>query len=140
MNNKIQLSNNHNRSLSVTARAIEKTVNEIELLLNGNHKTYTAEIIQPVYSKEKKEKILKKLKDLKKVNDEMFETLKLRSQKLTEDRVVYSNLSYLWTILIDSKSDKLTRYGDVPADNAEIIDNYIDRLLDIIGELKQYRS
>lgn len=140
MNNKIQLSNNHNRSLSVTARAIEKTVNEIELLLNGNHKTYTAEIIQPVYSKEKKEKILEKLKDLKKVNDEMFETLKLRSQKLTEDRVVYSNLSYLWTILIDSKSDKLTRYGDVPADNAEIIDNYIDRLLDIIGELKQYRS
>lgn len=140
MNNKIQLSNNHNRSLSVTARAIEKTINEIELLLNGNHKTYTAEIIEPVYSKEKKETILKKLSKLKEVNDEMFETLKLRSQKLTEDRVVYSNLSYLWTILIDSKSDKLTRYGDVPADNAEIIDNYIDRLLNIIGELKQYRS
>ncbi len=140
MNNKIQLSNNHNRSLSVTARAIEKTVSEIELLLNGNHKTYTAEIIEPVYSKEKKEEILKKLNKLKEVNDEMFETLKLRSQKLAEDRVVYSNLSYLWTILIDSKSDKLTRYGDVPADNAEIIDDYIDRLLNIIGELKQYRS
>ncbi|HED07194.1 MAG TPA: hypothetical protein ENI57_03660 [Ignavibacteria bacterium] len=140
MNNKIQLSSNHNRSLSVTARAIEKTVSEIELLLNGNHKTYTAEIIEPVYSKEKKEEILKKLNKLKEVNDEMFETLKLRSQKLAEDRVVYSNLSYLWTILIDSKSDKLTRYGDVPADNAEIIDNYIDRLLNIIGELKQYRS
>ncbi len=140
MNNKIQLSSNHNRSLSVTARAIEKTVSEIELLLNGNHKTYTAEIIEPVYSKEKKEEILKKLNKLKEVNDEMFETLKLRSQKLAEDRVVYSNLSYLWTILIDSKSDKLTRYGDVPADNAEIIDDYIDRLLNIIGELKQYRS
>ena len=116
---------------------VEKTINELQLLLKGTNQNRVTEIIEPVYFDEEKEKIYELLEELRNINKEMFESLKLQSQKLYEDRIVYANLTYLWTILIDSKSDKLNRYGNVEKENVEIIDNYINKLLLIVEKLKK---
>lgn len=137
MSKQYELSSNHKRSLSVTTKMVEKTINELQLLLKGTNQNRVTEIIEPVYFDEEKEKIYELLEELRNINKEMFESLKLQSQKLYEDRIVYANLTYLWTILIDSKSDKLNRYGNVEKENVEIIDNYINKLLLIVEKLKK---
>lgn len=137
MTSKNKLSENHTRSLSVTSRLIEKSINDIELVLNGFRKNYLTEIIEPSYSKEEREKILKRLWELKEVNQQMFQSLSLEPNKLTEERVVFAQLSYLWTILLDSKPEKLKRYGDLAEHNAKSIDEFIEKLLMIIDKLKQ---
>jgi len=131
------LSPNHKRSLSVTSKAVEKTINDLEILLKGTNQNQITETLKRVYTEKDKKKIYTLLDDLREVNEEMFESLELKSQKLSEDRIVYANLTYLWTILIDSKSDKLKRYGEVHKENKKIVDNYMNRLLSIVEKLKE---
>ena len=137
MSKQYELSGNHKRSLSVTSKSVEKTINDLEILLKGTNQNKITESIKRVYTDEEKEKMFNLLDELRDINEEMFESLKLKSQKLSEDRIVYANLTYLWTILIDSKSDKLKRYGNVEKENIEKIDNFIDRLLSIVEKLKE---
>jgi len=137
MSKQYELSGNHKRSLSVTSKSVEKTINDLEILLKGTNQNQITEIVKRVYSKEDKKKIYTLLNELREVNEEMFESLELKSQKLSEDRIVNANLTYLWTILIDSKSDKLKRYGKVQKENTEIIDSYMNRLLLIVEKLKK---
>ncbi len=140
MPKQFKLSGSHKRSLSVTTKAVEKTINEMQHLLKDKNQNQIAEIIVPVYSDNEKENIIKILDELREINEDMFESLNLKSQKLYEDRIMSANLTYLWTILIDSRSDKLKRYGNVEKENAEIIDSYMNNLLSIIEKLKQYCS
>ena len=137
MTSKNKLQDNHTRSLSVTSKLIEKSINEIESILKQDYKNNFVEIIEPVYSNEEREKFFELLKELKEANKKMFLSLKLKPNRLTEDRVVFAQLNYLWTILLDSKSEKLHRYGDLAEQDGEIVDEHIDKLLAIIEKLKQ---
>ncbi|GBD87049.1 hypothetical protein BMS3Abin03_00975 [bacterium BMS3Abin03] len=137
MTKKNKLPDNHNRSLSVTSRIIERTINEMEFVLNGIYKNNIAEVIEPSYTKKERDEILKLLTELKEENENMSHTLELKPDTLIEDWIIFAQLSYLWTILIDSKSNKLKRYGDLPQDSVELIDNFIEKLLTTVEKIKQ---
>lgn len=137
MTMKNRLPDNHNRSLSVTSRIIERKINEMEFVLNGIYKNNFAEIIKSSYTKKERDEILKLLTELKEENENMSHALELKPNTLIEDWIIFAQLNYLWTILIDSKSNKLKKYGDLPQDSTELIDNFIEKLLTTVEKIKR---
>ncbi len=126
---KMELSSNHKRILSVTARQVETTLNEMEEILKGKlSKNKTAQII-PDYNEEKRNELLKVIERIRTENERMFDELSLKPLELTEERVIKAKSANLWTILIDSSSVHLKNYGALPDEKAAEIDFHIDNLL-----------
>ena len=126
---KMELSSNHKRILSVTARKVETTLNEMEEILKGKlSKNKTAQII-PDYNEEKRNELIKVIERIRTENERMFDELSLKPLELTEERVIKAKSANLWTILIDSSSVHLKNYGALPDEEAAKIDSYIDNLL-----------
>ncbi len=126
---KMELSSNHKRILSVTARKVETTLNEMEEILKGKlSKNKTAQII-PDYNEEKRNELLKVIERIRTENERMFDELSLKPLELTEERVIKAKSANLWTILIDSSSVHLKNYGALPDEKAAEIDFHIDNLL-----------
>lgn len=136
MTKKNKLPDNHNRSLSVTSRIIERKINEMESVLNGIYKNNFAEVIKPSYTTKERDEILKLLTELTEENENMSHALELKPNTLIEDWVIFAQLNYLWTILIDSKSNNLKKYGELPQDSTVLIDNFIEKLLTTVEKIK----
>ncbi len=138
MDSKKLLPGNHRRSLSVTSKMIEQSLDDIELKLKGKFNNKITQIIEPSYDSETKEKIFDIIKEIKIVNEEMFTNLSLTAQKTFESRIVQSQAVYLWSILTDSTSKKLMRYGDLTNEECKIVDNYVLKILSLLDKLKEF--
>ena len=132
------LPENHRRSLSVTAKMIEEGLDEVESKLKGSFNHKITQKLEESYDAETKETIFSIINEIKDVNKEMFYRLSLNPQKSSESRVVQSQVVYLWSILIDSTSKKLSRYGDLTPDESELVDNYILKILTLLDKLKEF--
>ena len=138
MKTKKIIPDNQQRSLSVTSKKIEEELDDIEFTLKGKYNKQITHLVETSYDNETKEKILGIIEEIKFVNKEMFESLSLNPQKTSESRIVRSRVIYLWSILIDSTSEKLTRYGDLMPEESKIIDEFIFRILSLIDKLKEF--
>jgi hypothetical protein len=132
------LPENHRRSLSVTAKMIEEGLDDVELKLKGSFNHKITQRLEESYNSETKESIFSIINEIKNVNKEMFYNLSLNPQKSSESRVVQSQAVYLWSILIDSTSKKLSRYGDLSPEESELIDKYILKILSLLDKLKEF--
>ncbi|MHB9011332.1 MAG: hypothetical protein ACYC49_03795 [Ignavibacteriaceae bacterium] len=140
MNAEILLPENHRRSLSVTAKMVEEGLNEVESKLRGNSDQKITMIVEPSYDLESKEKIYEIIKDIKAVNAKMFKELSLTPQKTYESRILQSQAVYLWSILVDSSSKNLIRYGDLTPEECELVDNYVLKILGLLDKLKEFNG
>ncbi len=138
MKTDILLPDNHRRSLSVTAKMIEEGMDDIESKLRGSFNHKVTQILEESYDAETKESIFSVIKEIKDVNNEMFSKLYLNTQKTSESRVLQSQAVYLWSILIDSTSKKLSRYGDLTPEESKLIDEYILKILSLLDKLKEF--
>lgn len=132
------LSENHRRSLSVTSKMIEEGLEEVEMKLNGNFNHRITQGIEVSYDKETKAQIFEIIKEIKSVNRRMFQELSLTSQKTYENRILQAQVVYLWSILIDSTSEKLSRYGQLSFEISKSVDAYITKLLALLEKLKEF--
>ena len=132
------LPENHRRSLSVTAKMIEEGLDDVESKLKGSTNHKITQILEESYDSETKEKIFQVIKDIHAVNREMFTALSLTPQTSYESRVVQSQTVYLWSILVDSTSKNLSRYGDLTPEQSELVDGYISKLLSLLDKLKEF--
>ncbi|MEW6005284.1 MAG: hypothetical protein AB1695_08220 [Stygiobacter sp.] len=130
-----ELPPNHKRVISVTAKTVEDELNYIELLLTSQKIESEIKKIIPSFSDEEKKYLLEKIRELRKLNKRMFEELNLESSEITEAQIVKGKITYLWTVLVDSKAKALKGYGNLPDDIAKSLDSYIDSLLKIITEI-----
>ncbi|MGQ9847070.1 MAG: hypothetical protein ACUVQP_06175 [Bacteroidales bacterium] len=129
----INIPDNHKRSLSVTARHIESSIDDIEeLLTKKRHDSVTEKVIANM-TQEKREQILQLTKVLREKNQIMFKDLQLNSNVFYEDRIVRSRVSHIWTLLCDSTAEALKGYGDVTPEQAEIINRNVNSLLETIN-------
>ena len=138
MNSNNLLPENHRRSLSVTAKMIEEGLDDVEGKLRGNFNHKITQILEPSYDSETKEKIYEIIKDIKAINAEMFHELSLTPQKTFESRILNSQAVYLWSIVIDSSSKKLERYGELTPEESQKVDFYIFKILKLIEKLKEF--
>ena len=132
MPDKTFLSEPHRRSLSVTAKHVERTVNELIDLLSLASSSTLCEKITKSLAKDEQQKYDSLLRELQRLNEQMFHTLHLESSTMDERQIISSKLVHLWTVLEDSRSNKMRRYGALTDESAQEIDRHIQRLLDVL--------
>jgi len=127
-----ELPPNHKRIISVTAKTIEEELNEMETVLSHDRSAGYIKKIILSYSDEERKELIEKIGELRKLNHIMSDALNLNSTEITEEQIIKGKLSYLWTVLIDSKSRALKGYGTLPEETAAVLDKHIDNLLELV--------
>jgi len=131
----MHLPSSHRRSLSVTARIVEDSLDEIEKVLTKRERPKSSHRITDSLDDAARQKILRTVAKLRQSNDEMFRSLHLEPNVFSETQIVRARVVHLWAVLRDSKSKGLKRFGELPPDVAEEVDRTIDNLLNILKEV-----
>jgi hypothetical protein len=131
----MHLPSSHRRSLSVTARIVEDSIDEIEKALMKKEKSRSSHHITDSLDEATRQKILSTVARLRESNDAMFHSLHLEPNVFSETQIVRSRIVHLWAVLRDSRSKGLKRFGELPPDAAEEVDRNVDALLAILKDL-----
>jgi len=91
--------------------------------------------IEDSYDGKEKKEVLEVMGRLRKANEEMFRSLGLEPRVTQQSQVVKARTTHLWTVLRDSKSRSMKRYGILPPETATEVDRHIDNLLGILKQL-----
>ena len=130
-----KLNSNHKRVLSSTAKIVDEELQEIEQMLFDKQDDSKMNIVEKSFSPGESKDLSKQIKLLQKMNLAMFDNFGLTSKTLSEKQIIYAKVSYLWTILSDSRSKKLRSYGQLDAEAGREIDGYIDKMLTEIEKM-----
>lgn len=131
----MHLPSSHRRSLSVTARIVEDSLDEIEKVLMKRERPKSSHRVTDSFDDAARKSILDTVAKLRESNDEMFRSLRLEPNVFSETQIVRARIVHLWAVLRDSKSKGLKRFGELPADAAAEVDRNVDNLLAILKEL-----
>ena len=131
---KNRLSNNHRRVLSTVLRIIEKDLNEMINLLSNPVKTSSFEVLSDLEEYEKNDKIVKINEILSEVK-KIFKEFSFEKEYLEQSKIIESKKTKLWSILEDSYSKKLYRYGVIDPENSIKIDKIIKDLIEKINDI-----
>jgi hypothetical protein len=131
----MHLPSSHRRSLSVTARIVEDSIDEIEKALMKKEKSRSSHHITDSLDEATRQKILSIVARLRESNDAMFHSLHLEPNVFSETQIVRSRIVHLWAVLRDSRSKGLKRFGELPPDAAAEVDRNVDALLAILKDL-----
>jgi hypothetical protein len=131
----MHLPSSHRRSLSVTARIVEDSLDEIEKVLMKKERSRSSHRVTESLDSPTRERILSAIARLRELNDEMFHTLHLEPNVFSETQIVRSRVVHLWAVLRDSKSKGLKRFGELSTDAAGEVDKHVDSLLGVLKEL-----
>jgi hypothetical protein len=132
---KVEIPPNHRRSLSIMAQMTERSINEMEELLQSNASEGVTWSTRRSYSSEERSRILQELKVIRRLNEKMFSELNLQKSESDEQHSVNSKLVLLWADLLDSRSSALRRYGELDKHEAEFIDKHIENILRCVKKL-----
>ena len=125
----------HRRSLSVTARIVEDSLDEIEKVLTKKGGSKSSHRTTESLDEGTRQKILATVTRLREANDEMFRTLYLEPNVFSETQIVQARIVHLWTVLRDSRSKGLKRFGELAPEEAAEVDKHVDSLLGILKEI-----
>lgn len=140
MNSKIALSPAHKRSLSAVARSIEDSLNDIAVRLqSGNINTHLHQV-EPSFTPAERASILETVEQIRKDLINFIEVFDIQPSSVTESQIVQAQCNYLSSLLQDSYSVKMKRYGKISPKEAEILDKYIAYLAKKIEKLREITS
>lgn len=131
----MQLPPSHRRSLSVTARIVEDSLDEIEKVLMKRERPKSSHRVTDSLDDATRNKILETVAKLRESNEQMFRELHLEPNVFSETQIVRSRVVHLWAVLRDSRSKGLKRFGELPGDTAAEVDKHVDNLLRILKGL-----
>jgi uncharacterized protein with ParB-like and HNH nuclease domain len=136
MNNPNQLPPNHKRILSVTVKTVEEILEEIEVLLNTKPDQRKIRKIILSYNDDDRKIILEKIHEFKTLNYKIFDELQLTRTETYESNILEAKLTYLWTILADSKSKNLNKYGELSDEICKNVDERMDLLVNTLKAIR----
>lgn len=131
----MHLPSSHRRSLSVTARIVEDSLDEIEKVLMRKERSKSSHRVTDSFDDETRQHLLAAVNTLRETNEEMFRSLHLEPNVFSETQIVRARIVHLWAVHRDSKSKGLKRFGDLPGDAAAEVDKHVDTLLAILKDL-----
>jgi len=120
------------RSLSVTCQRVDETVRELLDLLDESRNRPS---VLRAYTPEERANLRTKLGHLQALNRELARRYSLDQKSVDERQVVHAHLTYLWTVLIDSQSDRWKSYGQVPGPHGAAVDRALQAMTDLLEEL-----
>lgn len=140
MNSKIELSAAHKRSLSAVARSIEDSLNDIAVRLQSGNINTQLHQVEPSFTGAERALILETVQEIRKELTHFIKMFDIQPSSVTESQIVRAQCTYLSSLLQDSYSVKMKRYGKIPIKEAEILDRYIAHLAKKIEKLREIVS
>ena len=124
-----KLNSNHKRVLSATVKIVDEEIKAIKRVVLNDDNNSKINLVEKTFDEENSKNILSVLESLEKMNAKLFDDFELTGTKLMEKQIVYSKISYLWTILTDSHSKRLKSFGKLDDADGRKIDEYLDKML-----------
>jgi len=134
MDRKIHLPENHTRSLSSSLIVVEKSLLELEDILQKE----TISCCN-ILTKDVDEKIicenLTAIQEAKRYICELSEKYGTLKEELSVQRVINAKRARIWEILSDTLSKKIKGYGTFPKKYADEYDSDINKLMELTGRI-----
>ena len=137
---KLKLPPNYKRSLSVVARSIEDSLNDIAARLQSKPSNATLHRIMPSFTDAERAFINKTLEEIRSSLIVLAETYDIHPLSVTEAQILKAQYAHLWTLLQDSYYDKMKGYGKISAEEASLLDKYIAQLAEQVEKLRRVIS
>ncbi|HQG63420.1 MAG TPA: hypothetical protein PK719_07160, partial [Bacteroidales bacterium] len=134
MSRKIQLSENHTRSLSSSLIVIEKSLVELEEILMRQSSSCCSELIKDV-NDEIISGNISSIQEAKRYISELAEKYGTSKEKISLQRLINAKRAKIWEILTDILSKKSKGYGTFPKKYAEEYDADINKLIEITNKI-----
>jgi hypothetical protein len=134
MSKKIHLSENHTRSLSSSLIVVEKSLLELEDLLQMQHNLCCNMLMKDV-DDVIIESNISAIREAKSFICELAEKYETSKEKLSMQRVINAKRAKIWEILTDTLSRKIKGYGTFPKKCADEYDSDIKKLIDITNKI-----
>lgn len=135
MNRKVNLPDNHTRTLSSSLIVVEKSLSELENILTNQSNDCCSVILNDVEENSIKNNITV-IHEAKKYICELAEKYGTSKEKLSLYRIINAKRTKIWEILTDSLSRKSKGYGTFPKKYADEFDSDINKLIDITNRIK----
>ncbi len=120
------------RSLSVTAQRVEETARELLEMLDERAPMPS---IARSYSPEERQDLRVRLERILALNSEFARTFALSHRKTDERQMVHARLTYLWTVLVDSRSARWKSYGHAGAPQGPEVDRSLQAMIDLLEDI-----
>ena len=133
------LSGPQRRSISVTLRFLEKSINDLGDYFGLEKSNITVKHTDSVNECDS-EKIKMAISVIRVKLQEMFEKYQLEQEEISLERVIDAKNTHLWTILEDSTTKRLKGYGDFPEVLKAEYDQDIQQLLELVAQVKITRE
>lgn len=134
MSKKINLPENHTRSLSSSLIVVEKSLLELEEMLL-RHSDGCCSVIVKDIDDESLAYNITAIHEAKRCICELAEKYGTSVEKMSLQRVINAKRTKIWEILTDTLSRKVKGFGTFPKKYAEEYDSDICRLLEIINRI-----
>jgi hypothetical protein len=134
LNKKINLSENHTRTLSSSLIVVEKSLSELEDMLLKQSNTCCNVLHNDVDDKSIENNIFA-IQEAKRFICELAEKYGTSKENLSLQRVINAKRTKIWEILTDTLSRKLKGYGTFPKKYSEEYDADINKLIEITNRI-----
>ena len=128
------------RSLSVMAQNFEASLNDMSERLVQKNAESMLHHIERTYSVRQREVIISTIAEVRNALYEFVKIYDLVPSSVNEAQIVNAHCALLWTLLQDSRPDKLRRYGELPNELCEPLETAIDTLLKSVERLRKASS
>lgn len=135
MSKKMNLSENHTRSLSSSLIVVEKSLLELEDMLLKQNDSCCNVLVKDI-DEELIASNLSAIQEAKNYICELAEKYGTSNDKSSLQRVINAKRAKIWEILTDTLSGKIKGYGTFPKKYAEEFDNDITKLIEITNRIK----
>jgi len=135
LSKKINLSENHTRSLSSSLIVVEKSLLELEDMLLKQTDSCCNVLVKDIDDETLANNIAS-IQEAKKCICELAEKYGTSKENLNLQRVINAKRTKIWEILTDTLSRKIKGYGTFPKKYAEEFDSDINRLIEITNRIK----
>jgi len=130
----------HHRALSVVARSIERSLNDMSERIAQKNPESVLHRIERSYTPQQREAILAAIAEVRKTLTEFVSGFDLSPSSVSEAQIVSAHCAILWTLLEDSQLDKLRRYGEVPDEIRKPLERAVGKLLECVERLQKMSS
>lgn len=134
MNKKIDLSENHTRSLSTSLIIVDKSLSELEDMLLNENSTCCNMILKDIDEKALKNNIAA-IHEAKKHICKMKEKYGTSVEKRSLQRIIKAKKTRIWVVLTDSLSKGLRGFGEFPKQYLNEYDSDINKLIEITDRI-----
>ncbi len=124
------------RSLKVTLSIVEKSLRDIEKILNVNDHSGVLYTFRNNIPPTAKEKVLLLMSKAYGRIRNVAEKFNLEKESKYANREAFAKLPHCWEMLEDTKAKKLKGYGDIPVGLVSVLDPELDLIIEFITEVE----